>query len=153
MARTVSPGARPVWFAGFIGDGFDAAAEADRVHHFRPLELPGVAEIQPVFGLLLLPAIDDGLAEQAVLVADAIAMGGDAQGRHAFHEARRQTTEAAVAERRIGLQQANAFKVDAQFGQRFTGDVQQAEVAQAVVEQAADEKFQGEVIHPLLALR
>jgi hypothetical protein len=52
-------------------------------------------------------------------------MTGNAQGRHAFHEARRQTTEAAVAERRIGLQQANAFKVDAQFGQRFTGDVQQ----------------------------
>jgi hypothetical protein len=72
------------------------------------------------------------------------------QGRHAFHKARRQATEATIAKGRVGLQQANAFEVDAQFGQGFAGDVQQAEVAQAVVEQPADEKFQGEVVNPFL---
>ena len=60
------------------------------------------------------------------------------------------STEAAVAERRVGLQQADAFKVDAQFGQRFARHVQQTEVAQAVVEQAADEEFQGQVVNALL---
>ena len=138
-------------FAIGIGDGFDAAAEADRVHHFRPFEFPRVAEIQPVFGLFLLPAIDNCLTEQAVLITNAIAMASDTEGRHAFHEARRETTEAAVAERRVGLQQADALQIDAQFGQRFTSDVEQAEVAQAVVEQAADQELQREVINPLLA--
>jgi hypothetical protein len=38
-----------------------------------------------------------------------------------------------------------------EFGQRLTGDIEQAEVAQAVVEQTTDEKFQGEVIHAFLA--
>ena len=136
--------------AGFVGDGFDAAAEADRVNDLWPFELPRVAEIQPVFGLFLLPAVDDGLAEQAVFITNAVTVAGDAEGRHAFHEARGQTTEAAVAQGRVGLQQADAFKVDAEFGQGFAGDVEQAEVAQAVVEQPADEKFQGEVINPLL---
>ncbi|MNP01680.1 hypothetical protein D3C76_935040 [compost metagenome] len=136
--------------AVFIGHCLDTAAETDRVNHLRAFELPGVAEIQPVFGLLLLPAVDDGLAEQAVFVTNTVAMTGDAEGRHAFHETRRQTSEAAVAQGRIGFQQADALKVDAEFGQGFAGHVEQAEVAQAVVEQPADEEFQGEVINALL---
>jgi hypothetical protein len=104
-----------------------------------------------VLGLLLLPAIDDGLTEQAVFVTNAVTVAGDAEGRHAFHEACRQTTEAAVAQCRIGLQQADALQIDTEFGQCFTGDIEQAEVAQAVVEQTADEEFQREVIHPFLA--
>ncbi|MNS69975.1 hypothetical protein D3C72_1033070 [compost metagenome] len=137
-------------FAGVVGQGLDTAAETDGVSHFRPLELPRVAEIQPVFGLLLLPAIDNRLAEQPVLIADAVAMTGDAEGRHAFQETRRQTPEAAVAQGRIGLQHANALKVDAEFGQGFAGHVEQAEIAQAVEQQPTDEKFQGEVIDALL---
>src|SRR5690606_57786 len=98
----------------------------------------------------LLPAIYDGLAEQAVFVTNTVAMTGDAEGRHAFQEARRQTPQAAIAERRVGLQQADALKVDAEFGERLAGHVEQTEVAQAVKEQPADEKFQGEVVNALL---
>ena len=86
-----------------------------------------------------------------MLIANAITMAGNAQGRHAFHKARRQASQTAVAERCVGLQQADAFQVDTQLGERFASDLQQAEVAQAVEEQAADEEFQREVIHPLLA--
>ncbi|MNL58310.1 hypothetical protein D3C87_1819370 [compost metagenome] len=95
--------------AGLIGHGLDATAEADRINHLGTLEFPGVAEIQPVFGLLLLPAVDNGLSEQAVLITNAIAMTGNAQGRHAFHEARRQASEATIAQRGIGLQQTDAL--------------------------------------------
>ncbi|MNR46727.1 hypothetical protein D3C85_1657320 [compost metagenome] len=95
--------------AVFIGHCLDTAAETDRVNHLRAFELPGVAEIQPVFGLLLLPAVDNGLSEQAVLITNAIAMTGNAQGRHAFHEARRQASEATIAQRGIGLQQTDAL--------------------------------------------
>ena len=137
--------------AGSIRHGLDAAAEANRVNHLGALELPWVAEIQPAFGLLLLPAIDDRLAEQAVFIADAITVAGNTQGRHAFHEAGGQTAQATVAERRVGLQHTDALKVHTELGQGFASDLQHAEVAQAVVEQAADEKFQGEVINPLLA--
>ncbi len=137
--------------AGGIRQGFDAAAKADRVNHFGPLKLPRVAEVQPALGLFLLPAIHNRLAEQAVLIANAVTVAGNAQGRHAFHKARRQAAKAAVAERRVGLQQADAFQVDAQFGQGFARNLQHAEVAQAVVKQAADEEFQREVINPLLA--
>ncbi|MNN32129.1 hypothetical protein D3C81_1458410 [compost metagenome] len=132
--------------------GFDAATETDRIDHLGPLELPGVAEIQPVLGLLLLPAIDHRLAEQAVLVANAVTVGGDPQRRHAFHETGGQPPETTVAQGRIGLQQANALEVDIQTTEGLAGDVQQAQIAQAVVQQAADEKFQRQVIHPLLAL-
>ncbi len=130
---------------------FDAAAKADGVDHLGALELPGVAEVQPVLGLLLLPAIDHGLAEKPVLVADAIAVSGNAQGRHALHEARRQAAKAAVAQRGIGLEQADALQVHVQPFQCVTGNVEQAQVAQAVVQQAADEEFEGKVIDPLLA--
>ena len=100
--------------------------------------------------MLLLPAVDDALAEQPVLVANAITVSGDAQGRHAFHKARSQSAQAAVAQGRVGLQQADAFQVYAQLGQRLTCDVEQAQIAQAVVEQTADQKLQRQVVHPLL---
>lgn len=76
---------------------------------------------------------------------------GSAQGRHAFHEARRQTPEASIAQCRIGLQQTDAFDVDAKFGHGLAGHIEQAEIAQAVIEQAADQEFKGEVIDPFLA--
>ncbi|MCY1399398.1 hypothetical protein D9M71_144520 [compost metagenome] len=135
--------------ATLLRHALHAAAEADAEAEFRPLEFPGIAEVQPGLGVLLLPAVADHLLEQAVLVADAVAVGGDVQGRHAFHEARRQPAEAAVAQRRVRLGQAHALQVHAQFGQRRAGDFQQAEVAQVVDQQAADEEFQREVVDPL----
>lgn len=169
-AQRVHPGAAPTDDGGVIGDrpypfgpvpemldlAFlvggrrDAAAKADQILHLGALELPGVAEIQPGLGLLVLPAIDDGLAEQAVVITDAVTMGDHAEGRHALHEAGREPAEAAIAERRVRLQQADAFDIHVEPGERFTRHVEQTEVAQAVDQQAADEKLQREVIHPLL---
>ena len=73
------------------------------VDHLGPLELPGVAERQPVLGIFVLPAVDDHLAEQAVVVADAVAVRGNAERGHAFHEAGGEPAEAAIAERRVRL--------------------------------------------------
>ncbi|MNQ82210.1 hypothetical protein D3C85_972570 [compost metagenome] len=87
-----------------------------------------------------------------MFIANSVAVGGDAQGRHAFHEAGRQPPEATVAQGRVGLEQAYALQVHAKLGQGLAGHIQQAQVAQAVVEQATDQKLQGEVIHPLLVL-
>ena len=81
----------------------DMAAEMNVIDHLRPLEFPGVAEAQPFVRIFLLPALRDDLAEQAEIVADAVADGGNGQRRHALHEARREPPEAAIAERRIRL--------------------------------------------------
>ena len=59
---------------------------------------------EPVFRHFDLLAVLDLLLEQAMLIADAIAIGGDIDARHAFHETGGQPAEAAIAERRIGLQ-------------------------------------------------
>jgi hypothetical protein len=66
-------------------------------------ELPRRTVLQPGFGLLDLLAVEDRLREHAVLVANAIAPGGQPDGGHRIEEAGRQATEAAVAERRIGF--------------------------------------------------
>ena len=137
--------------ARFIDQGLDAAAEADRVNHLGTFELPRVTEVQPVLGLLLLPAIDHGLTEQAMLVTNTVTMGRDTEGRHALHEAGGQTTEAAVAQRSIRFEQANALQVHAQLSQCFTSDVQQAKVAQAVIEQSTDQELERQVVNPFLA--
>lgn len=39
----------------------DMAVEVDRVAHIQALNLPGVAEVQPVVWLLMLEAVHDGL--------------------------------------------------------------------------------------------
>src|ERR1700737_5219579 len=95
-------------------DAFDAAAEMHVIDHFRPLEFPGITEAQPFVGIFVLPALRDDLAEQAEIVADAVADGRNRKRRHALHEACRQPPEAAIAERGIRLAFAQFGKADAE---------------------------------------
>jgi len=133
-------------------DMFDAAAEMHVIDNFRPLEFPGVAEAEPFVGIFLLPAVGDDLAEQAEIVADAVADGGDRQRRHAFHEARRQPSEAAIAECCVRLAFAQIGKPDAKIVERGLEYRQQPHIVQGVGEQPADQEFQAEVIDPLAPL-
>ena len=119
------------------------------VDHFRPLEFPGVAEAQPLVGIFLLPALRDDLAEQAEIVADAVADRGDRERRHAFHEAGREPPEAAIAERRVRLAFAQIGQADAEIAERGLEHLQQPHIVERVAEQAADQEFQREVIDPL----
>src|SRR5580692_7401027 len=68
------------------GHRLDMAAKADRIIAFGPRKFPRVAEGQPVFRRLLLPAVANDLPEQAIVVANAVAMSGDRQCRHTVHE-------------------------------------------------------------------
>jgi hypothetical protein len=61
-----------------------------------------------------LPAVDDVLVEDAVLIAYAIADGGDLQRRQRVHETGGQTPQAAVAQAGFFLQAEGA--VDVSFG-------------------------------------
>jgi hypothetical protein len=62
-----------------LPDDLDLAAELHRIDDRGAHDLPGVAVAQPVVGLLDLPPRLDLLAEDAVVVADAVAVGGDLQ--------------------------------------------------------------------------
>ncbi len=97
---------------------FDAAAEMHMVDDLRPLEFPGVAEAQPFVGIFALPAVRDDLAEQAEIVADAVAERGDRQRRHAFHETGREAPETAIAERRIRFAFAQIRQLNAEIAER-----------------------------------
>ena len=63
--------------AALRSDGLDGPAEADCVIDLWSLELPGVTERKPIFGVLLLPPVLDHLAEKAVIVPDTVTICGD----------------------------------------------------------------------------
>jgi hypothetical protein len=130
-------------------DHFDPAAEADGVIVFGADEFPRIAVDEPVLRRLLLPAAADDLAEQAIVVADAIAMRGDRERRHAVHEAGGEAPEAAVAERGVGFDPAQVREVDAELIEGFRHRLGDAEIGHRVEQQAPDQKFEREVINAL----
>ena len=60
-------------------------------------DLPGIAVGEPLVGGLDLATVNDFLLKQAVAVAHAVAVAGDALGCHGIQEARCQTAQATVA--------------------------------------------------------
>src|SRR5581483_8784462 len=97
--------------------GLDGAAEADVVVRLAPLEFPEIAVGEPVLRQLELLAVLDLLMEQAMNVADSVAIGRDLERRHRFHEAGGAPAEAAIAARRVGLELDDRVEVDAEVGE------------------------------------
>ena len=131
------------------GHRLDRAAEADGVADVGTGELPRVAEGEPVLRVFELPAVADLLAEQAVVVADAVAVGGDAEAGHALHEAGRQPAQPAIAKRGVGFRLAQPVEVHAEFRQGRAHLAGQAEVGQRIGQQAAEQELEGEVVDAL----
>ena len=107
---------------------------------------------EPLVGSLDLAAVNDLLLKQAVAVAHAVAVAGNALGCHGIQEACCKTAQATVAQRRIGLLVLDDGQVKAHVVERLGDHVTHAKVEQVVVEQAADQKLDREVVHALLAL-
>ena len=84
--------------------------------------------------MLLLPAVLDHLLEKAVIIADAIAAAGDAEARHALHEAGGEAAETAIAEGRVGFGAAHPVRVDAEVTERHPDELAAAQIADHVVE-------------------
>src|SRR6185437_14973210 len=104
---------------------------------------------EPILGVLLLPAVADDLAEQAEIVTDAVAAGGDAEARHAFHQTGREPAQPAIAERRVRLGLAHLLEVDAEIAERRLDDRAQPQILDDIGEEAADQEFQRQIIDPL----
>jgi hypothetical protein len=137
--------------AGSVALVADMAVEAHRVDRLRALELPGIAEGEPVLGPLHLPAIVEALLEQAVLVADPVAVGRDAERGHAVEQAGGEPAEAAIAQRGVGLDLEHLLGVHPECRERGRGGVVDAEIAQGIGEQAADQELEAEIVDPLAA--
>ena len=91
------------------------------------------------------PTVADDLSEQPVVVADAVAVGGNAERGHALHEAGREPAEAATAQRRVGLGGAQAVEVDAEIAERGAELLDHPEIAEHVGEQPPDQEFERDI--------
>jgi hypothetical protein len=130
----------------------DMAAEADLELRLGPLELPDVALGQPVLGRLHLAAVLEALPEQAVLVADAVAVGRHAERGEAFHEAGGKPPEAAVAERGVGFVVARSSRTAARASGTPRAHRRGARFDHRVLEEAADQELHRQVVDPLVPL-
>src|SRR5262245_2952125 len=76
--------------------GAGVSAKSDLHRRLRPPYLPGISVAQPLVGDFRLPAVVDLLIENAELIANAVADGGNAECGHRFEIACRQTAESAI---------------------------------------------------------
>ena len=125
------------------------AAEADLHRVALGRNLPGVAVGQPLVRHLDLLAIHDALTEQAVFIADGAAHRRQVQRRQRIEEARGQTAQTAVAQRRFRLLVKHAPQGQPQLLERLFIFLGGAKVEQVVVQPAAGQKLDGEVIQAL----
>ena len=97
--------------------------------------------------LLHLLAIDDLLAEDAVVVADAVAHCSKVKCRHRIEIACRETPQATIAKTCIRLEIAQSVPVDAIGTERVAAKLIGFEVYNVVAEQTANEEFKRKVVY------
>ena len=107
---------------------------------------------EPLVGDGLLLIVDKALAEQTVMVVEAHAVAGQAQRGDGIQEARGQTAQAAVAERRLDLELLDLVEVVAGGDELVLNLVIDAEVDHIVDEQLADQKLGRDVVELFLAV-
>ena len=110
------------------------AAEADLLGLVHLGDEPGVAQPQPVVGQLHLLAVHDLLLEDAQLVADGVACGGDLQGGHGVQVAGGQAAQAAVAKSRVPFQGTDAVQILSKLRQAGTDYILNTQVKQVVIQ-------------------
>ena len=128
---------------GHAHHGF--AADHHRIAPFRPDHFPGIAPGQPGVGALDLAFFADLLAEDAELVADAVADRRQLQAGQGFLEAGRQPPQATVAQARLRLFGNEVLQVEAQFTAGLLGGLAQAQVHQIVFQVGAKQVFSREI--------
>ena len=131
---------------------FDMALEADGIGAFGAGELPRVFLRQPVFRGLDLTTAFKPLAEQPMLIADAIAVGRAAQRGHRFHEARRQPPKPAVPQRRVRLIPDHRAQVLPHGGHRVRSHVIKTKVDRRILKDPANQEFHRQIVNPLAIL-
>ena len=138
----------PLLAAGDV-ETFDMAAEVDELRILRTLHLPRIAVLEPAVGLFDLGAVDDLLAEDAVVVPETVAHAGEIERRHRIEIACRKASEAAVAQTRIRLVVPQVVPVDAVFLERVAAELVGLEVDDVVSEKPSHQKFKRKIVDAL----
>ena len=128
------------------------ASEADLAGILRPLDLEGVAVLQPVIRLLHLKTVLDLLLEESVLVTDAAAVGRIVQGGQGIQEAGCKPSQTAVAKGRIRLLVLQGVKVDVKLLQSLPDLLFLTEIDQIVAKGTALQKLHGQIVNDLCVL-
>ncbi len=110
---------------------------------------PYIAAGKPEVRKFGLPAVDDLLLEDAVLIKDAIAHGGVTAGGKAIQVAGCETAEAAVAEARVRFAFIKHVEGEAEVFQCFFGDLGEVHVVEVVLEGTSKKEFHAEVVDRL----
>jgi len=117
---------RPVGAMNYL----DRSPETDGIVDLGAREFPRIAELQPGLRILMLPAVLDGLHEQSVIVADAVAVGGDRKCCHALHETGGEPSEAAIAEGCVWFDLTEPVEIDIETGERGAHRLGEAKIRQ-----------------------
>ena len=120
---------------------FDAAVDGNETGFVGPLDFPGSLERQPVVRLFLLVTVVDFLAEQAVLVVDAVPAHGHVERGQRVQKAGRQPSQAAVAERGISLRLLGRLQRDTHLTKRVSAQIVDTQINQVVGEQSPQQIF------------
>lgn len=110
-------------------------------------DLPRIAQEQPLVSNFHLPAVLDGLVEDAELVADAVTDGRHFQRGERVQVARREPAQTAVAEPRIFLLFHQVVEVDAEFLHRLAGILREAQVEELIGQMRPGQELRGKVGH------
>ena len=124
----------------------EGAAEVDLLHLVGAGDQPGVALVLPVVGELHLLAVHDLLLEDAQLVADRVAAGGDLQGGQAVQVAGGQTAQTAVAQARVGLHIEDVGGFEAHLLNGLPHGLEHAQVIGVLHQRAAHQELQRHVV-------
>ena len=127
----------------------DVTAETHGVARFGAFKFPRVALCQPCFRLFDLLSMIEALLEQPVFVADTVPKGRDAHGRHRVHEARGQSTQAAIAQRRIRFVVNDRIVILTQLRDRCFHFVFELQIRDHVFDQPANQELHRQVIDAL----
>ena len=112
---------------------------------------PRIAAASPVIRRFHLLTVSEGLTEQTVLVVQAVTGRRLADGGHRIQEAGRQTAQAAVAQRRIGLFFQQVGQLDVVRLQRLAHSFIPAQVEQVITGQATDQELHRNVVNVALS--
>ena len=126
-----------------------SAAEADGHGIFRTRDLPGISAQKPGIRFLHLPAVSDHLVKKPEFVPQPVSRRRELQRRHGIEKARRESSEAAVAETGIRFQLPEILQLDAEGGQRVPARIVQTEIHQGRRHRPPREVLHGEVVDAL----
>ncbi len=128
---------------------FDPSFELHGKRIFRTRDFPRIAQLEPFIRLLDLISIHNALRKNPEVVTQAIADRRQVQRGHRIQKARRQPPQAAIAQSGVHFVIGELLPIQIQFTQRLAADFFHLQIHHVVAEQAANQKFEREVIDPL----